>query len=349
MRDVPRKEAESEDLPATMRAAVARELPTVSLDLAEVPVPEIQEATDLIVKVTGCGICGTDLHILAGSSYRPELPFVLGHEPAGIVVATGCDATEWLGRRIVITLFTGCGVCAMCRQGDERLCQGLRSISGVLGEWGGYASYMRVHSAQAVEVPDGLSDLEAAGLVDAGATAVNAVRQTLDGRQPRNALVVGAGPIAFLSAELLTQSGVSTVIVARNKARREVFAGLGHDAVASFDDVKPHFDAVIDCAGVPEVAAPSLSVLGPRGAYVLAGYARIPDLDLAVAARKELRILGVRSGCRGDLEKSLVEAAAGRMRMPEITTWPLEEINSALDALRHGQVPGKAVIVPSTV
>ena len=339
------KMASTPTLPDSMQAAVAYAIPTESLVVAEVPVPRIEDENDLIVEVSACGICGTDLHILAGSSYRPQVPFVLGHEPVGVVVATGLKSREWLGRRIVITLFTGCGTCAVCRKGDERLCQDLRSVTGVLGVWGGYASYMRVHAQQAVEVPAALSDLEAASLVDAGATAVNAVRQALE-REPKDALIVGAGPIAFLAAELLARNGVSTKTIARNQARREALQQLGHDAVSSFDEVTPFVDAVIDCAGVPEVAAPSLAVLGPRGVYVLAGYARIPDLDLAVVSRKELQILGVRSGSRSDLQLSLTEAAEGRMRLPEMTTWPLSDINFALDELRHGRVRGKAVIVP---
>jgi propanol-preferring alcohol dehydrogenase len=334
-------------LPESMQAAVACAIPTESLVVTEVPTPTVEANTDLVVRVTACGICGTDLHILAGRSYKPKLPFVLGHEPVGVVVATGNESREWLGRRIVITLFTGCGACAACRRGDERLCQDLRSITGVLGVWGGYASYMRVHAPQAVEVPAALSDLEAASLVDAGATAMNAVRQTLE-REPKTALIVGGGPIAFLTAELLDRAGVSTKTIARNRARREVLQRLGHDAVSSFDEITPFFDAVVDCAGVPEVAVPSLRVLGPKGIYVLAGYARIPDLDLAVVSRKELQILGVRSGSRRDLERSLVETAEGRMRLPEIRTWPLADIDVALDKLRRGDVLGKAVILPPT-
>jgi 2-desacetyl-2-hydroxyethyl bacteriochlorophyllide A dehydrogenase len=328
-----------------MTAAVAEELPARSLKIGEVPVPVIDLDTELLVEVAGCGICGTDLHILAGTSYRPVLPFVLGHEPVGRVVATGSAATMWLGKRVSLTLFTGCGRCALCRRGDERLCQDLVSVSGVLNAWGGYAQYMKIHKHQAVEVPDELTDIEAASLVDAGPTAVNAVRQSLESG-PRTALVVGAAPIAFLCAELLRLNGVSTRVLARNQVRREMLSRLGHDVVSSFQDLDQLFDVVIDCAGVPEVTAPSLAVLAPKGAYVLAGYAKIPELDLAVAARKELRILGVRSGTRADLEASLKEAATGRMRLPEISASPLADINTVLEDLRHGRIVGKAVIVP---
>lgn len=333
-------------IPARMRAAVARTLPTDVLDIADVPVPEAEASTDLVVKVDACGICGTDLHILAGSSYRPSVPFVLGHEPVGVVVSAGAEGLAWVGRRIAITLFTGCGACAVCARGDERLCPDLRSITGVLGAWGGYAQFMRVHARQALDVPDALTSPQAATLVDCGATAANAVRQTL-ARDPRRVLIVGAGPIGFLCAELLLREGVPTQVVHRSAGRRAALARLGHDVVPDFDAVSEAPDAVIDCAGVAEVAAPSLAVLAPKGAYVLGGYARIPDLDLAVVARKELAILGVRSGSRQDLE-TVVNAAADRsIRLPEISTWALRDTNAALEALRERRVPGKAVILPN--
>src|SRR4051812_17963206 len=98
------------------------------------PVPADDE---IVLEVEACGICGTDLHILAGSSYAPELPFVLGHEPVGRVVLTGDAARDWLGARVAITLFTGCGTCVLCLDGDERLCESLVSITGVLRRAGG--------------------------------------------------------------------------------------------------------------------------------------------------------------------------------------------------------------------
>src|SRR5437879_709779 len=112
---------------------------------------------ELLLRVDACGICGTDLHILSGDSYRPALPFVLGHEPVGTVIAAGeAGGDRWLGRRVILTLFTGCGQCRECRRGQERICARLRSISGVLGVWGGYAESMVIRAAQAVEVPTAL-------------------------------------------------------------------------------------------------------------------------------------------------------------------------------------------------
>ena len=328
-----------------MQAAIAREIPTDRLEIATVPQPVPLADDDVVIQVEACGICGTDLHILAGHSYRPVTPFVLGHEPVGTVSAAGAAARDWLGRRVTMTLFTGDGSCPMCLAGDERLCPDLVSITGVLTAWGGYAAYVRVHARQLVDVPTTLTSAEAASLVDCGATAANSVRVALT-RGPRRVLVVGAGPIGYLCAELLRVAGVPVQVVQPSPLRREALARIGHDVVDSIERAAAPVDVVIDCAGTADVVAPGVRALGPRGMYLLAGYARVPEMDFAIVARKEADVRGIRSGRRQDLESIIALAAAGQIRLPEIAEWPLSEANAALAALRGRQVPGKAVLVP---
>ena len=155
---------------------------------------------------------------MAGESYRPTLPFVLGHEFAGVVAAAGADADDWLGRRVVPTLFTGCGLCPPCQVGDQRLCESGAQVLGVIGSPGGFAGYVAVAADQLVELPAELSDEVAASLVDAGATAHNAVRSALAASpygQARH-LVIGGGPVGLLAGELLALAGQLVVIVEPN-------------------------------------------------------------------------------------------------------------------------------------
>ena len=98
----------------SMQAAVAREIPTERLQIDQVEAPALEADDDVILRVEACGICGTDLHILSGESYRPQTPFVLGHEPVGVVVEAGPAANEWLGLRVTMTNYTGEGSCPMC-------------------------------------------------------------------------------------------------------------------------------------------------------------------------------------------------------------------------------------------
>ena len=329
----------------TMAAAVLTALPADGLEVRQVPVPRPTRDDDVVLRVEACGICGTDLHILDGQSYRPELPFVLGHEPVGVVVDAGAAAQEWLDRRVTLTLFTGDGTCPACLAGDERLCPRLRSITGVLAVDGAYAEYVRVHARQLVAVPEGLGAEHAASLVDAGATAANSVRVSCEA-QTGNVLVIGAGPIGWLVAELLRHDRVAHVVVEPNGLRRVALANAGHDVVSSFDEVAGAVDAVIDCSGAAAAMAPAIELLGPHGRYVLAGYARVPDFDFGEVSHREIAILGVRSGRRDDLERILALAAAGLIVLPELSTWPLDRIDDALRALRSGAVAGKAVIIP---
>jgi alcohol dehydrogenase, propanol-preferring len=292
-----------------VKAALVRELPAGELDVTEVPEPELGVVDDVIIAIEACGICGTDLHILDGSSYRPDLPFVLGHEPVGTVVAAGEAAREWLGRRVTITLFDGCGRCRACRAGYERLCADLRSITGVLGSWGGFAERMRVRAAQLVGVPAVLTSARAAVFVDAGTTALNAARLALEHGGER-AVVAGGGPVGFLVAERLHAAGIDVTVVEPQAVRREALAALGHQTAATLDE-GPVPDVILDCAGASEVFRVGLERLAARGLFVVVGYGRAPDADLAPVARKELTIRGVRSGSRSDLEEALELAAAG--------------------------------------
>jgi 2-desacetyl-2-hydroxyethyl bacteriochlorophyllide A dehydrogenase len=327
-----------------VKAAVVEELPTATLAVVDVAPPE-PAAGELLVRVEACGICGTDLHILDGSSYRPALPFVLGHEPVGRVLDAAEPAgREWVGRRVTLTLFEGCGRCRWCLAGDERLCPELRSVRGVLNAAGGFADLMIVPAAQAVEVPDALSSVEAATLVDSGATAIDAA-DVIAGTGAAAVLVVGGGPVGLLLAEILRSRGTSVVVVEPREERRALLARLGHRVLPALDAYVTPVPVVAECSGAPEPVARGLDLLEPRGTLVLVGYARLADFDAAPIARKELTVRGVRSGSKAHLEAVLGLAAAESIRLPPATTWPIAEINAALAALREGRVAGKAVVV----
>jgi 2-desacetyl-2-hydroxyethyl bacteriochlorophyllide A dehydrogenase len=244
---------------------------------------------------------------------------------------------------VAITIFRGCGVCALCRAGDERLCPSLVSITGVLNAWGGFAERLVVLAAQAVEVPEQISSAEAATLVDAGATAVNAAALVL-AHGAKHPVVVGGGPVGLLVAERLRSAGVRSLVIEPLTLRRDLLARLEHETASSIAEVSGSPDAVVDAAGAPEILSWALERLAPRGIHVLAGYGTVPAIDLAPAARKELTVRGVRSGSRADLIEALNLAARGAIRLPPISIWPLSQINEAFTALRCGAVEGKAVI-----
>ena len=326
-----------------MKAAVLTALPAERLDLREVARPVLREG-ELLVRVEVCGVCGTDLHILAGRSYSPELPFVLGHEPVGVVEAVGgAVADDWLGRRVTLTLFEGDGSCPECLAGRERLCSNMRSIRGISVAWGGFAEYMTVPVQQAVAVPSGPAPTDVAALVDAGATAMNAAEVVISSAVT-SALVAGGGPVGFLLAGILRARGVEPVVVEPHAQRRQSLSQSGFASQPDLTSGRQSCEAFVDCAGVDGVTSLGLDLLGPRGLLVVVGYCRARDLDFAPVARKELTIRGVRSGSRDHLVQVLDLLAGGELPLPPITVWPLSHINEALEAVRSGEAPGKAVI-----
>lgn len=335
-----------------MRAAVLTELPSEHFALDPAFPDPRPEPGSVVLEVEACGICGTDLEILRGRSYAPELPFVLGHEPVGRVAELGEGVDPALaGQRVTMTIFVGdeerCAVCRQhpdwrtpCRSGDERLCHAGAEVIGVLGRRGGFAERLEVPARLLVPVPPGLASEDAACLVDAGATAANAVRH-LDPADPRPVAVFGAGPLGFLAAQLLDRPAL---VVEPNPRRRAAVAELGLPVFETPEGIEENLGAIVDCAGAPGLFAAGLELLGAHGRYVVAGYGPV-EVSTAPLARKELRVEGVRSGRREDLERVLGAVAAAELRLPAIETWPLALIDEAFAALRSGEVAGKAVIV----
>jgi 2-desacetyl-2-hydroxyethyl bacteriochlorophyllide A dehydrogenase len=327
-----------------VRAALLRDIPASALQVADVPDITPVRPDDLLLRVESCGICGTDLHLMDGQSFHPELPFILGHEPVGTVVGVGSSELEgWLGTRVTATIFVGCGRCSMCRAEAERLCPNLQEITGLLHAAGGYAEYLVIRASQAVEVPSALSSKAAASLTDAGPTAVNAVRAALT-RQPTIVVIVGGGPVGFLCAELLHLAGQDFVVVEPNALRRDALSQGGYRVASQLDEVTVSPDTVIDCAAAPDVVPWALHHLSARGVFVAVGFQAVPNFELIPVVRKEIALLGIRSGSRDDLIRILDLAATRRIRMPGLGVWTLEEINDALHALRTGRVEGKAMV-----
>jgi 2-desacetyl-2-hydroxyethyl bacteriochlorophyllide A dehydrogenase len=328
-----------------MMAAVLTSIPSRQLKLIDLGSPRPGQGEALLA-VRACGICGTDLHIMAGESYRPELPFVLGHEFMGTVLEGPATDRDWIGARVVPTLFSGCGLCEACRDGDERLCFSGPTIVGVLGRPGGFAGQAVVPFRHLVRVPEALSDEVAAALVDAGPTACNAARLAMEAcsyGEPLH-LVLGGGPVGLLVSEVLRAKGQPAVVVEPNQARRGELMARGFMTQTTLPSPPDKFTSVIDCVGAPNQFAHALELLRPRGRYLCVGYSAVPDIDLAHLSHYELEIKGVRSGARADLKAVLSMVQEGAVKPPPVATWPLEEVNAAFSALRDGQVVGKAVI-----
>lgn len=347
---------------ATMKAAVMNSFNS-DLELADVAIPQIVRADDVIVRITGAGVCGSDVHLIQGMFEdvigAPGYPYVLGHENAGYVEAVG-DAVTTLsvGDAVLAHPHITCGLCRACRRDEASFCESL-SFPGVDGTSpGGFAEYLRTSERALVRLPEGTDPAPMASLSDAGLTAYHAVRRASD-HLPADgtAVVMGVGGVGYFALQLLRIFSPAQVIaVDLTDAKLAEASELGADLTFKAGDELVQqvmeathgtgVDLVIDCVGIAPVPEQSLQMLRRGGVYSAVGADTGEACCSTVALTgRELTIKGNLVGTLGELTELAQLVVRGRIRLTQ-TYYPLEDVNSALDDLRHGKVQGRAVLVP---
>ena len=341
-------------LPDSMKAAVLKELrrPLV-VEEVDLPVPRHGE---VLVKTMACGICGTDLHIWEGTGYKPKLPHILGHEPAGVVAALGEGSTRLKeGTRVVPNIFFTCGECYFCRTNRETLCTNFKGALGV-GINGGYAEYFVAPEKSLFVLPDNVAFDTGSVIADAVVTAVHAVRRRAQVKAGDKVVVIGLGGVGQSVIQVSKKSGAEVIAVGRRKPRLEQAKSLGADSVvdSSRQDVGDAVksltgglgaDIVIENVGSRETLSQAFDSIHRGGRVVVIGETddTIPlsTFQLCVG---ELDVLGSRSGGRQDTVEALELVASGVVTPYVSDRLPLSRINEAFDALAKGEVMGRAVI-----
>lgn len=350
-------------LPATMRAVrLVRwgERP----ELSEVPVPR-PTGEQVLLRVDAAGLCHSDLHVMDAPSGRMPytLPFTLGHEVVGTVVACGdevspAQAGELTGARHAVHGIWSCGECRQCRRGRENYCVALTGPIGAgIGYDGGLADYVLVPSARNLVAAPGVDPVALAPLTDAGLTAFHAVRPFTELLCGGVVVVVGVGGLGHLALQLVAaQQPALVVAVDPRPEARALAERLGAStSVASVDEVGAALevhgepagaDVVLDFVGSGSTVAalPGLLAAGGQVAWVGSAGGR-----LEVAKGGDLpRGWGVRApfwGSRADLAEVVALAAGGGLSS-ETETCTLDEAVAAYERLRAGGVRGRAVVVP---
>ncbi len=312
---------------------------------------------DLLLRVRGCGICGSDLHMSDMPGLRAGM--VMGHEFAGEVVEVGREAGgDWRpGDRVCALPGIGCGRCAACLTGDLMLCPSLVT-TGLGQNTGGYAEYVVSGARETLRLPSGI-DYRIGALVEPLAVGLHAVERA--GMQPgQNVLVLGAGPVGAAVALWARFFGARHVVVSDFVAqRRELALTLG--ATAAIDpgreEVKPAFERltrakpnlVFECVGVPGVIQQCVQLCEPRGTVVVAGVCMKPDTLLPITAvLKELRLQFVAFYQRRDFELTLDLLGSERIRADRFVTdvIALDALPAAFEALKQPSTQCKVIVEP---
>lgn len=257
---------------------------------------------EAIVRVTSCGLCGSDATMSTGRHPVIRPPLVPGHEIVG-VVSRGDDL---VGERVAVLPQVGCGDCVQCRRGHPRLCAQMRLIGGQID--GGAADEVAVPLDALVVIPADVPD-EIAPIVEPLAVARHAVARVAEiaGAQ---VLVVGGGPIGLLVALTARTAGASVTLVEPVAARQAVTAHFGVDVVAAIPERE--YEVVFDCVGGKDLPSALLASVLAGGTLVLVGVAA-PELTFGgiLLQRQERSILGSHMYTRADFDAALSLLADG--------------------------------------
>jgi propanol-preferring alcohol dehydrogenase len=311
---------------------------------AELPLPAPGPG-EIRVRVRACGVCHTDLHIVEGDLPLPKLPVVPGHQIVGVVDAVGAGARQFHeGDRVGIPwLYSTCGECAYCRKGLENLCDEARFTGYHVN--GGYAEATVISESFAYALPAGFSDLAAAPLLCAGIIGYRALRLSDVHRGERLGLY-GFGASAHIVIQLARHAGCEVYVFTRTASHRELARELGAAWVSAAEDSPPEsLDAAIVFAPAGGLVLEALRVLRKGGCVALAGITMspIPPLDYNLLYQ-ERRVRSVANSTRQDVRECLRLAAEIPVKT-EVETYPLEDANRALAAMKHSRLRAAGVLM----
>ncbi len=330
------------------------------------PAPQGAEA---LIRTLATGVCHSDLHLWGGgfdlggagkltlSDLHVSLPFTMGHEIAGEVVAVGPEATgAAVGEKYLVYPWIGCGTCPACRRGEEQLCMTPRWLG--VHQPGGYSDHVLVPHARYLVPLGALKPEEAAPYACSGLTVFSALRK-LDGLIACEPIVViGAGGLGLMCLTLLNAMGGKGAVVVETDARKRE-AALQAGALAAPDpgeaDAANRIRAalngpplgVIDYVGSRSTVQLGIDLLANGGKLVIVGLfggditVPIPQLPL-----RAITLQGSLVGSLGELKDLIALVNRVRPAHIPITCRPLAEVNSALEDLRGGKAIGRYVMIP---
>lgn len=314
------------------------------LQCQEVPVPQ-PGSGEVLVRVSVCGICRTDLHVIEGELEEPKLPLIPGHQAVGVITQLGSGVRErTVGERVGIAWLQGtCGHCEFCRTGRENLCLSAR-FTGYKVD-GGYAEYAVVPAEFAYRIPSIFADEEAAPLLCAGIIGYRALR--LSGIRPGQRLgLYGFGASAHIAIQIARHWGCEVYVCSLKREHRQLASDLGAKWVGGASDRPPvPLDGSIIFAPAGELVPPALRALERGGTLALAGIhmSPIPSLDYDRDVFGERVIRSVTANTKQDGLDLFREAAAIPIR-PHTQQFPLTDANRALQALKAGAIQGAGVL-----
>ncbi len=324
------------------------------LQFKELPTPSPGPG-DVLVRVKGCGVCHSDLHLVDGdwASWGTPLPIVPGHEVTGVVEEAGEGVTSLSrGDRVGVPWMQyACGQCAPCKAGAEMLCAAQRSTGVTVN--GGYAEYVVAPAAFTHRIPERLDLVDAAPLLCAGITVFAPLRRA-GNVAGKTVAVAGLGGLGHLAVRMAAAMGAHVVAILRGQGKAEFARKLGAHEIVDSEKEKIG-RALAKMGGADLILVTGISArlfeqcvpgLGPNGTMVLlAAVAENASILPAGLLTGQKRIMGSLIGTRDDMDAMLRFAADNDIRAV-VERHPLSAANDVLSKLRDGKVRLRAVLTP---
>lgn len=325
-----------------MKAVVVHEPGNVRVE--DVPVPDVGPK-DVLVQVSACGICGTDIHIIDGEFPPTQYPIIIGHEFGGTVTQIGSDVVGFkVGDRVGVDPTLNCGECYFCLRGKGNLCERWNAV-GVGHAPGGFAEYVAVPERCVYPIPDSMS-FEAAALIEPVSCVVHGFH-LLNPKVGETYLIYGAGPMGLQNAQVARYNGAGAVaIIDINPERLEIARSFGFDVLgASLDEVKhvaPRgFDNVIDATGNTKVAELAINAVIRGGKLLIFGVCppgETAAYDPFKIYNEELTIIGSMAVLQSyGPAISVIEAGALDVDKMVSHTFPIDRFDEAVATVRAGK------------
>ncbi|MGA1981565.1 MAG: NAD(P)-dependent alcohol dehydrogenase [Acidobacteriaceae bacterium] len=307
------------------------------------------KANEVEVKISHCGVCRSDIHLIDNDWGNSKYPFVPGHEIVGTVSAVGEDVKDrTVGERVGIGWQAdSCGICEWCRQGDEHLCA--NSQATCVGRNGGYADAVRVNSRFAIPVPAGLESENVAPLLCAGITVYAPMRKHGVGPFSRVG-VVGIGGLGHLALQFAKAFGAEVTALSTSKDKEEEALEMGASHfvntrdMAEMKKIAGSFDFLLSTVNADQDWQALISSLRPKGTLCLVG---VPPSPMSIQAFPlidgQRSISGSPIGSPRDLYEMLDVAA--RHDVKAITErFAMVKANDAIAKVKKGKVRYRAVL-----
>ena len=320
------------------------------LELMELPVP-VPGEKEILLKVSACGVCHTELDEIEGRTPPRQLPIVPGHQVVGRVESVGSKVSDIkTGDRVgVAWIFSACGACKFCLAGNENLCQSFEATGRDAN--GGYAQYMTVAESFAYSIPKVFSDAQAAPLLCAGAIGYRSLRLTgLKDGQRLGLTGFGASGHLVLKMVKYRHPNTEVYVFARSAEERAFAKELGAVWAGNTTEHAPYkLDSIIDTTPAWEPIVEALANLESGGRLIINAIRKEDDkhsllkLDYPAHLWLEKEIKSVANITRRDV-KEFLSLAAEMNLMPEIQVFALEQANEALFELKTGKIRGAKVL-----